>query len=139
MTTDNLPLLADIEWSEVLEFLPVFEDPEFVAGTIETEPLSITPWTYAPEVHDFIATLYRLGVIEPFGWSAWQPRAVALYSDADELAAAELEEMRKLLTLHVRKDRFVDGHLGGMISDGHIEAVLRRIAILTAPSSGQEA
>ena len=35
--------------------------------------------------------------------------------------AADIETIRKLLTTHVRKDRFCEGHLGLMHSNGHLD------------------
>jgi hypothetical protein len=34
------------------------------------------------------------------------------------------------LTLHIRRDRFFEGHLANMIADGHIAAILRRMAAI---------
>jgi len=36
------------------------------------------------------------------------------------LERADLETIRKLLTLHVRKERFCEGHLLGMFESGHL-------------------
>jgi hypothetical protein len=35
--------------------------------------------------------------------------------------------LRKLLTTHVRADRFVEGHLAGVLESGHMLAILRRL------------
>jgi hypothetical protein len=43
------------------------------------------------------------------------------------LETANLLTLRKLLTVHVRKDRFVEGHLARMLECGHITAILRRL------------
>lgn len=40
--------------------------------------------------------------------------------------------MQKLLTTHVRKERFCSGHLAGMIENGHILALLKRLAAIRA-------
>jgi hypothetical protein len=68
--------------------------------------------------------------MEPFDWGEWQPRAHALYRDPQALGRARLSTLRRLLTLHVRKDRFCEGHLAAMLAEGHIQAILRRIAEL---------
>lgn len=44
--------------------------------------------------------------------------------------SATLDEVRKLLTLHVRQDRFVEGRLRDMIANGFIAALLRRLGEL---------
>ena len=43
------------------------------------------------------------------------------------LEPADLETIRKLLTLHVRKERFCEGHLLGMFESGHLTKLLRRL------------
>ena len=43
------------------------------------------------------------------------------------LETADLTTLRKLLTTHVRADRFSEGHLAGVLQSGHIVAVLRRL------------
>ena len=36
----------------------------------------------------------------------------------------------QLLPLHVRKDRFVEGHVAGIFECGHIAAILLRLAVI---------
>jgi hypothetical protein len=48
--------------------------------------------------------------------------------------------VRKLLTTHIRADRFIEGHLAGVLENGHIVAVLRRLRTIRdqmAPSQSQ--
>lgn len=40
---------------------------------------------------------------------------------------ADLLPLRKLLTLHVHKDDFVEGHSAYMLEDGHVTVLLRRL------------
>ncbi|MBN1128044.1 MAG: hypothetical protein JXA71_03610 [Chitinispirillaceae bacterium] len=35
--------------------------------------------------------------------------------------------VRKLCTLHVRKDRFCEGHLAGIVEAGHMTEILKRL------------
>lgn len=43
---------------------------------------------------------------------------------------ATLKTCIKLLTLHARKERFVDGHFASMVQSGHITAILYRLSNL---------
>ena len=43
---------------------------------------------------------------------------------------ADSEPILKLLTTHVRKERFCEGHLAAMFEDGHIVALLRRLKVI---------
>lgn len=66
-----------------------------------------------------------------FDWPAWQDEAQR-FLDPEVVMTASLDEVRRLLTLHVRKERFCDGHLDGVIRSGHLTALLQRLAALTA-------
>ena len=45
----------------------------------------------------------------------------------DRLEQADLLDICRLLTTHVRKERFCSGHLPEMLECGHISQVLRRL------------
>ena len=116
----------------VLAFLPLFEKPGYSYGEWRSPPGQFPYFAANEDVGRFIQVLYEDGWVEPFDWSKWQPQGEALYRDRSALARASLSTLRRLLTLHLRKDRFCEGHLAGMLAEGHIVAILRRIAELRA-------
>ena len=116
----------------LLTFLPLFEQPGYSYGEWRSPPGQFAYFAANEDVGRFIQVLYEDGWIEPFDWARWQPRAEALYRDPAAIARARLSTLRKLLTLHARKDRFCEGHLASMLGEGHIVAILRRIAELRA-------
>lgn len=63
----------------------------------------------------------------------WLEEAEALAVELARIDRASLEVCRKLLTVMVRRDRFVEGSLQEHIGAGHVAAVVRRIAELTCP------
>ena len=81
----------------------------------------------ADRVHHAIYKHHLL--LDGFDWTAWQGEAQA-FMDPQRVATASLEEVRRLLTLHVRAERFNDGHFAKMIREGHIAALLRRLGEL---------
>ncbi len=82
----------------------------------------------SPEVMgSFIDTLYENKWIVPFDWSSWQDEAESYAEHPDKTASASVKTIQKLLTTHVRKDRFCEGHLDAMVENGHIAALLRRL------------
>ena len=87
----------------------------------------------APEVDDLVQALYDNGWVEPFDWSKFQDEAIGYFENPSRLETVDLETIRKLLTLHVRKDRFCEGHFLEMLEKGHIQAILRRLAQLAGP------
>ena len=75
---------------------------------------------------------HRSGLVTSFDWPTWMTgRGRELSGDPEQIAEATLEECRRLLVAHLRRDRFVDGHLRAMIDSGEISNVLRRAAALT--------
>jgi len=111
----------------VLAFLPYFEREGTHFYNVETDRLTMDPYTYSPQVEQFVDALYREGFIVPFDWPAWQDEAARYMADPSLLDSADLPTLQKLLTTHVRADRFSGGHLAAMIERGHIDAILRRL------------
>jgi hypothetical protein len=90
--------------------------------------------TYAPAVERLLHAIYEHNLIVTFDWTSWQPEAQR-FLDPAAANEASVEEIRRLLTLHVRKERFVEGHFAEMISNGHIGTLLRRLATLIEEQS----
>ncbi len=84
----------------------------------------------SPEVVRLVHDLYKNEFIQAFDWSSWQEEAEKLLADPERMKDADLETLVKLLTTHVRKDRFCEGHFTSMIRSGHIQAILERLAEL---------
>ena len=124
----------------VLAFLSVFEDSEARLYEIETKVLTMDPYRYADVVYRFVDTLYREGFVVPFDWPAWQEQAQQLMDDPALLVSVDLATLQKLLTTHVRAERFTSGHLAQIIDSGHLRAILRRLqAIHAGMAAGQPA
>jgi hypothetical protein len=65
-----------------------------------------------------------------FDWVSWQPEAERYVLEPARVDAADLETLRRLLTTHVRKERFCEGHLSAMLQVGHLRRVLQRLGVL---------
>jgi hypothetical protein len=87
-------------------------------------------YSYSPDVTRFIATLYEENFIVTFDWPSWKDAALGYMENPASVATADLLTLRKLLTTHARNDRFVEGHFAGMLQDGHISAILRRLEVI---------
>ena len=71
-------------------------------------------------------------MIYEFAWPKWQKEAEMYFHNPILLEIANLEIIRKLLTLHIRKDRFCDFHLDMMVKNGHMLQILKRLKELTS-------
>jgi hypothetical protein len=119
LTSDNI--------QAVLKFLPLFEQPDFSPGEWITQEGHLPYFSYTPAVLDFIRALSGNGFIQPFNWMNWR-EGEQLVDHPALLEQASLQTLRKLLTAHVRADRFSEGHLAAMFASGYITKILKRMA-----------
>jgi ADP-ribosyl-[dinitrogen reductase] hydrolase len=119
LTSDNI--------QAVLKFLPLFEQPDFSPGEWITHEGSLPYVSYTPAVLDFIRALSGNGFIQPFDWMNWR-EGEQLVEYPALLSRVNLQTLRKLITAHVRADRFTEGHLAAMFESGHIAMILKRMA-----------
>ncbi len=119
----------------ILPFLDVFEAEGFQFGElkppiVEDGKLVVSldgNYRFSDEMNKFVEALYKNGWIANFAWPSWQDQAIEYVKSPDKVKSADLDTIRKLLTTHVRKDRFCEGHLADMFENGHITALLRRL------------
>ena len=112
----------------ILPFLELFEQPDFVAGTHEADAGTGYPYFKKSEsVTKFVQALYENDWVTPkFDWTTWKDSEVYINSPKN-IQTADTITIVKLLTTHVRGDRFCEGHLAAMFKSGHILAILRRL------------
>ena len=123
--SEKIPSMEQIR--AIAEFLPVFEREGFVPSTVVKRPGQFSFHSYAPELSQFHHAVYENGFVISFDWPSWQTQAMQYFDEPELLESADLLTLCKLLTLHVRKERFCDGHLAAMVECGHIAAILRRL------------
>jgi hypothetical protein len=127
MSQGDVPPIEGQQLDAVLRFLPLFEQPGAVFGAWHSPEGAMPYYSMSREAMDFVQALYDEGIVYPFDWKSWQGEAEKYVSDPEALKEADLLVLRKLLTTHVRKDRFVEVHLASMLASGHITAILRRL------------
>jgi hypothetical protein len=109
----------------VLRHLPRLADAD--PGHVVANEGQLPYWEYGPELMALLDDLLSSGLLVVFDWSAWRHEAERLERDRAALASADLDAIRRLLTFHVRADRFNDGHMAQVLSSGHLIAILRRL------------
>jgi hypothetical protein len=85
---------------------------------------------YQPTIWKLMRAFEDNGFVQSYDWGTWQPEAERIFHNPPLLETADLETCVKLITLHVRKDRFCSGHFGEMVASGHLAAILRRLDVL---------
>lgn len=112
----------------VLSYLPVFERQPSELYEVDVAVSMLDPYVYAPEVEQFVQTLYQEGFVIQFDWTTWQREAEEFINHPERVQTADLRTIQKLLTTHVRAERFCSGHLAHTIQTGHILTILNRLA-----------
>lgn len=123
------PPLVPAGVDAVLRFLPIFEQPGFKPGEWFAPAGAFPYFNYSAEVLDFLTALSSHGFIQPFQWMAWE-EGKQLVNNPALLQKVGMQTLRKLLTLHVRADRFSEGHLAHIFDTGQMTAILKRIETL---------
>jgi hypothetical protein len=118
----------------VIKFLPIFEAiaPDDFAHLVgSTDVAGEIPFMghleYHPAVYKFMDACYENGMVLSFDWGAWSRQAHRYMRDPPLVMSAKLNTCMKLLTAHLRAERFCDGHLQEVLESGHITAILRRL------------
>ena len=88
-------------------------------------------------IHEFIELAGANDFMVPFDWPSWHEDALQYFEGPEMLDAASLGAIQKLITFHVRKERFCEGHLPEMVRSGHICSILRRLSELSSVSAEQ--
>ncbi|WP_347239421.1 O-acetyl-ADP-ribose deacetylase [Phormidium sp. FACHB-1136] len=114
----------------ILAFMPMFERPPSSLYEVRPDLSMMDPYIYSPEFTQFIQALYRENLVIDFNWVAWKDEANRYFENPTELESADLETLQKLITTHVRADRFNSGHLAQMVENGQILAILKRLAMI---------
>jgi Family of unknown function (DUF6508) len=118
----------------ITAFLPIFEaiaTDDFAQLVGSTDVPGEIPFMghleYHPAVGQFMHACYENGMVLSFDWGVWSDEAHRYMKDSQLVTAASLKTCMKLLTTHLRAERFCDGHLQDVLRSGHISAVLRRL------------
>lgn len=121
-----LPRITNLKRSEIASPTRVSRDP----GDRSTIVIDAFRDGYRLAVVQLLDALRQNNMVQPYDWGRWQPEAVKYYEGRKSLENASLETCIRLLTLHVRKERFCTGHFGAMIEAGHIQRILKRLTAL---------
>jgi hypothetical protein len=118
------------KWQGLLAFLPMLRN---------REPLywRVGAWGDMPSVvstetaRSFMKCVYDSGLmLDGFDWQAWQEEAIGYLDYRIRLETADLDTVRRLLTAHLRADRFAEGHYDALLENGFFRDLLERAAIL---------
>jgi Family of unknown function (DUF6508) len=133
------------DWSDrqrleaLAKYLPIFTAPGFqfsevVPAKRKGDVIQMGWTSYGPEAQSFMQDCYDYGWVQSTHWMEWMrsDEAQALSEDAARMASATVEELAKVLTVSLRRDRFMDGSLAGDFERGLITRIVARAHELSA-------
>jgi len=104
--TGSLNLILEINKNEILE-----------SGTCE-------------DIIEFTKSLYHNNWLINTCWQGWTSEAEYYFGNPELIKSADIETIRKILTVHVRIDRLFPGEIADLIKRGYILKILERIETL---------
>lgn len=116
------------------KFLPAMEAPDFYAGRITADSTQngvrqMPHAHHAPITIQFHQAAYENGwVLRDFDWMEWvsSEEAQSLLASEEAIGRASASQLMKLVTVHVRSERFSEGALLRAFESGLILAIVRR-------------
>jgi len=132
--------MINIEELELLlSLIPELQSHEGPFGehdfSTEGDTLHMGPFIYSPLLEKISSGIQESGLKFPFDWPAWQDEAQRICYEPGLLESADLETIRRLLTLHLRKERFCEGHLAAVCEEGLMLRTLQRLKELVDEGS----
>ena len=116
-------------------FLPVVEAYDFSPGEMvfpPDTPDGVSRFPYASQsepVRAFFQMLHEKNWVVPFNWTDWagsQEAKLLFAEDGQALSKATEEQLSKMLTACVRRDRFSEGSLLANFESGLMTRIIRR-------------
>jgi hypothetical protein len=84
-----------------------------------------------PEVYPWFRILEETGFVFSFDWPDWLPNQKLEHpNDPSVLKDASLETLRRLMSAHLRLERFGPGHLRELFSSGYMSQFVDRLRSL---------
>ncbi|MFU8889374.1 MAG: DUF6508 domain-containing protein [Trueperaceae bacterium] len=133
------PAEEETRLRHLAELLPAFEEPGFEPCVWHRTEGQMPYPVYAPVVDRLVELFYDDGwLASDFDWMAWTEtdEARRLATDPEAMQRATAEQLGRVLTVLVRRERFGDGMLGGAVASGLVAGALRRAAELVAFTDG---
>lgn len=127
----HFPTIPKKKWKELLNLRSAIAATKDFSKPIldENGAINILHCDYSQVVWDFMGLCNEMGLVVDFNWGAWKEEG-RRYLETREVAQADLITLIKLITTHIRRDRFCTGHMAGVFENGHITAILNRLAQL---------
>lgn len=122
---------------ELASFVPIFAEPGFQFAAWHmlplTESVGCPPYcVYSEDAKAFIRKAANAGSVLSFDWTEWlnTTEAQQLCEEPGRIAAADYEQLIKLLTSHLLNDRVNPGVLDAAFESGILTEIVQRAQVL---------
>jgi hypothetical protein len=118
----------DLDLDRVLKFLPYFEADDFRYVYGERGMIC----TYGEDVTSFVAFLQETDFLLPFDFNdeKWSQQAEDYTRNPELIKEAGLEDLRKLMTTYVEKDKDIFGFMVSVVRGEQVLQILQRLRVL---------
>ncbi|MBR6011884.1 MAG: hypothetical protein IK060_06065 [Methanomicrobium sp.] len=128
MNQEGEALTAE-NFDAALKYLDVLESQSIISENGE----EIAKTGGCEAIKDFLMVLYYNNWLINTRWQDWTGIAETHLGHRELLKEADVETIRKILTVHVRIDRLFPGDIADIISKGYMFAIFKRIEELKEP------
>lgn len=112
----------------LLDYIPIFKDPACCPGhIIPLDESELPDGEFMKTVSRFMDACYKNGFVVRFDWEGWEAEGTRAVNTPELVQAADIAYVRRLLTWHIRQNRFTRNHVASMIASGHILLILNRL------------
>ena len=108
---------------------------EVLKSQIDEHAFPIPVILLSKTAYEFVQPCYDENFVQPFDWMEWSKKHEVELSSEAFTSRADLGRIIRLLTTHIRADRFCSGHLLSVIDDGTIVRILTRLKQLSSEQS----
>lgn len=127
---ESVPLTKE-NIDKILEYLPLLEDKTkkfFVEAPQDKPGVVVLPAYLMTSIGlKLYEDLYKEGFVTDFKWVDWVYEAGEYSAYDEKLSKADLKDVRRLLTIIVRQDRFCEGLIEEVIDSGLMLKILKRL------------
>ncbi len=128
------------EWQTIFELIPTIEETENFGEFIPLERISDNFSIYkgfetSRVVIEFEKRAYDNNLIVNFNWMEWEEGRKIVESETKDFSGLDKYTLCKLLTAHIRNDRFCDGWLISRFADGTILNILKELSEKIQPKN----
>lgn len=115
----------------LLQFLPYFSSkrPSF-GSEASIHDGRVEPSVLGETSEEFWKACYKHNFVQDFDWGEWSQSRQPLISRGEGIEDLDLADIGRLITTHIRGDRFCDGHLLEVMRSGQMARILERLSVL---------